>query len=88
MVGRLVVPRLVEPAPHVRLDVPDAADPDVAQRELHEHRARGLFRDDRGRPDYLRDDAFVLRLGDEFRCDARNGLFAELRIVFGTDCIG
>jgi DNA polymerase-3 subunit alpha len=30
----------------------------------------------------------VLRLGDEFRCDARNGLFAELRIVFGADCIG
>jgi DNA polymerase-3 subunit alpha len=29
-----------------------------------------------------------LRLGDEFRCDARNGLFAELRILFGTDCIG
>ena len=28
-----------------------------------------------------------LRLGDEFRCDARNGLFAELRILFGTDCI-
>jgi DNA polymerase-3 subunit alpha len=30
----------------------------------------------------------ILRLGDEFRCDARNGLFAELRIIFGTDCIG
>ena len=29
-----------------------------------------------------------LRLGDEFRCDARNGLFAELRILFGADCIG
>jgi DNA polymerase-3 subunit alpha len=28
-----------------------------------------------------------LRLGDEFRCDARNGLFAELRLLFGTDCI-
>jgi DNA polymerase-3 subunit alpha len=28
-----------------------------------------------------------LRLGEEFRCDARNGLFAELRILFGTDCI-
>jgi len=29
-----------------------------------------------------------LRLGDEFRCDARNGLFAELRILFGAECIG
>ncbi|MDQ1454671.1 MAG: polymerase subunit alpha, partial [Actinomycetota bacterium] len=29
-----------------------------------------------------------LRLGNEFRCDARNGLFAELRILFGADCIG
>ena len=29
----------------------------------------------------------VLRLGDEFRCDARNGLFAELRVLFGADCI-
>src|SRR4051794_9950741 len=28
-----------------------------------------------------------LRLGDEFHCDARNGLFAELRLLFGTDCI-
>ena len=28
-----------------------------------------------------------LRLGDEFHCDARNGLFAELRILFGADCI-
>jgi DNA polymerase III subunit alpha len=28
-----------------------------------------------------------LRLGDEFRCNARNGLFAELRLLFGTDCI-
>jgi DNA polymerase-3 subunit alpha len=28
-----------------------------------------------------------LRLGDEFRCDARNGLYAELRILFGADCI-
>jgi DNA polymerase III subunit alpha len=28
-----------------------------------------------------------LRLGDEFRCAARNGLFAELRILFGADCI-
>jgi DNA polymerase-3 subunit alpha len=30
----------------------------------------------------------VLKLGDEFHCDARNGLFAELRILFGADCIG
>jgi len=29
-----------------------------------------------------------LRLGDEFHCDARNGLFAELRMLFGADCIG
>ena len=29
----------------------------------------------------------VLRLGDEFRCEARNGLFAELRVLFGADCI-
>ncbi|HEV7525585.1 MAG TPA: DNA polymerase III subunit alpha [Acidimicrobiia bacterium] len=29
-----------------------------------------------------------LRLGDDFRCDARNGLFAELRILFGAECIG
>ncbi len=28
-----------------------------------------------------------LRLGEDFRCDARNGLFAELRMLFGTDCI-
>ena len=28
-----------------------------------------------------------LRLGNEFHCEARNGLFAELRILFGTDCI-
>ncbi len=28
-----------------------------------------------------------LRLGDEFRCEARNSLFAELRILFGADCI-
>ena len=33
------------------------------------------------------DKETVLRLGDDFRCDARNGLFAELRILFGTDCI-
>ena len=29
----------------------------------------------------------VLQLGDEFYCAARNGLFAELRILFGADCI-
>jgi DNA polymerase-3 subunit alpha len=29
----------------------------------------------------------VLRLGEEFRCDARNGLYAELRVLFGADCI-
>jgi len=34
------------------------------------------------------DKEIDLRLGDEFRCDARNGLFAELRILFGADCIG
>ncbi len=34
------------------------------------------------------DKETVLRLGDEFRCDARNGLFADLRILFGADCIG
>ncbi len=28
-----------------------------------------------------------LRLGDEFKCEARNGLFAELRILFGAECI-
>ena len=28
-----------------------------------------------------------LRLGDEFRCEARNGLYAELRVLFGADCI-
>jgi len=33
------------------------------------------------------DKETVLRLGDEFRCDARNGLFAELRILFGAECI-
>jgi len=26
----------------------------------------------------------VLRLGDEFRCEARNGLYAELRVLFGA----
>src|SRR5262249_39182757 len=29
-----------------------------------------------------------LRLGDEFRCDARSGRCAELRMLFGADCIG
>lgn len=29
----------------------------------------------------------VLRLGDEFNCEARNGLYAELRVLFGADCI-
>jgi len=29
----------------------------------------------------------VLRLGDDFRCEARNGLYAELRVLFGADCI-
>jgi DNA polymerase-3 subunit alpha len=29
----------------------------------------------------------VLRLGDDFLCDASNGLHAELRIAFGADCI-
>ena len=29
----------------------------------------------------------VLRLGEEFRCEARNGLYAELRVLFGADCI-
>ena len=33
------------------------------------------------------DEETVLRLGDEFRCDARNGLYAELRVLFGADCI-
>src|SRR5262249_3654611 len=28
-----------------------------------------------------------LRLGDEFRCSTANGLFAELRVLFGTDCV-
>jgi DNA polymerase-3 subunit alpha len=34
------------------------------------------------------DKETVLRLGDDFCCDARNGLFAELRVLFGADCIG
>jgi DNA polymerase-3 subunit alpha len=29
----------------------------------------------------------VLRLGDEYCCDARTDLFAELRVAFGPDCI-
>jgi DNA polymerase-3 subunit alpha len=29
----------------------------------------------------------VVRLGDDFCCDATNGLCAELRLLFGTDCI-
>ena len=29
----------------------------------------------------------VLRLGDDFCVDAGNGLFAELRILLGADCI-
>ena len=29
----------------------------------------------------------VLRLGDDFLVDAGNGLFAELRILLGADCI-
>jgi len=28
-----------------------------------------------------------LRLGDEFSCNASNGLYAELRVLFGADCI-
>jgi DNA polymerase-3 subunit alpha len=33
------------------------------------------------------DKETVLRLGEEFRCEARNGLYAELRVLFGADCI-
>jgi DNA polymerase-3 subunit alpha len=29
----------------------------------------------------------VLKLGDEFACDPRTDLFAELRVAFGPDCI-
>jgi DNA polymerase-3 subunit alpha len=29
----------------------------------------------------------VVRLGDDFCCDATNGLCAELRLLFGADCI-
>jgi DNA polymerase-3 subunit alpha len=30
----------------------------------------------------------VVQLPDDFRCDASNGLHAELRVAFGPDCIG
>ncbi|MEI8002272.1 MAG: DNA polymerase III subunit alpha [Actinomycetes bacterium] len=33
------------------------------------------------------DTTTILRLGDDFRIDASGGLFAELRVVFGPDCI-
>jgi DNA polymerase-3 subunit alpha len=33
------------------------------------------------------DKETVLRLGDEFCCSSANGMFAELRILFGADCI-
>ena len=29
----------------------------------------------------------VVRLGDEFRVSERNGLFAELRVLLGPDCV-
>ena len=29
----------------------------------------------------------VIRLGDEFRVEPRNGLFAELRVLLGPDCL-
>jgi DNA polymerase-3 subunit alpha len=29
----------------------------------------------------------VLQLGDEFCCSGANGMFAELRILFGADCV-
>jgi DNA polymerase-3 subunit alpha len=29
----------------------------------------------------------VLQLGDEFCCSSANGMFAELRILFGADCV-
>ena len=35
----------------------------------------------------LPDKETDLRLGDDYRCDTSNGLFAELRILFGTDCV-
>jgi DNA polymerase-3 subunit alpha len=33
------------------------------------------------------DKETVLQLGDEFCCSPANGLFAELRVCFGADCI-
>ncbi len=33
------------------------------------------------------DKETVLRLGDDYCCDARTDLFAELRVAFGPDCI-
>jgi DNA polymerase III subunit alpha len=29
----------------------------------------------------------VVRLGDDYLCNASNGLCGELRLIFGTDCI-
>ena len=29
----------------------------------------------------------VVRLGDDYNCNASNGLCGELRLLFGTDCI-
>jgi DNA polymerase-3 subunit alpha len=29
----------------------------------------------------------VVRLGDDFCCNASNGLCGELRLIFGADCI-
>jgi DNA polymerase-3 subunit alpha len=29
----------------------------------------------------------VLQLGESFGCDGSNSMFAELRILFGADCI-
>jgi len=34
-----------------------------------------------------RDHVVVLRLGDAYRVDDRNGLYAELRVLLGPDCI-
>ena len=33
------------------------------------------------------DKKTVLQLGDDYLVDARNGLYAELRILLGADCI-
>jgi hypothetical protein len=33
------------------------------------------------------DKETVLRLDDEYCCDPRTDLFAELRVEFGPDCI-